>query len=150
MNATIQSGDERPASVRPYLCWILVLALGFYDLVYLREVIVSVLVVLEIDLKLFLLFDKIGFFLFGVCGLLVILLTEPYLRNGWKRRCLTVRFLRLIAIGFGCLSLFWAILMALPGLAARPTVADLAGASILSLCAAGALSRTLTSADQPS
>lgn len=152
MSTTIQLDDERGGSVRPYLCWILVLTLGFYDLVYLREVVVSGLVVLQTDAKLLLLIDKIGFFLFAVAGLLIILLTEPYLRNGWKQYCLLVRFLRLVTVGFASLTVFWAILMAMPGLAdaARPPVSSLILSTVLLILSSGLLARTGGNVDQPS
>ena len=145
MNSTVQLNEERSASVLPYICWLVVLGLGFWNLVYIREVAISILIVCEIDPKILLLLDKLGFFLFAVGGLLIILLSEPYLRNGWKQSCLTIRFLKCIVGGLAVLSVTWAILMALPGLAdaARPTVLDLAlSAGFLILCAA-LLSRRL-------
>jgi hypothetical protein len=122
MNPTIQLDEERPGSILPYVCWVVVLAVGFMDLVYVREVFVSMMVVIEMDKKLFLLVDKVGFFFFGVAGLLIILLTEPYLRIGWRKHLLEVRFWKILAVEFASLSVLWAIMLALPGLAdhARP------------------------------
>ncbi|HAA74186.1 TPA: hypothetical protein DCE37_03580 [Candidatus Latescibacteria bacterium] len=144
---TLQLEDERKGSVWPYLCWAVSLAIGFYDLVYVREVIVSVLIVSGIDSKLLLLVDKVGFFLFAASGLLVILLTEPYLRNGWKQRTLLARFSRLVALGFGVLTLSWAALMGLPGLAdhARPSVVELVSVSVLFAVTDAWHGRTLSS-----
>lgn len=122
MNSTIQLEDEKPWSALPYLCWAGVLVLGFYNLVYLREVAIAVLLVLDTDKNLFLLLDKIVLFFFAVVGLLVILLTEPYLRLGHRKGLLAARFLKILAVGFATQLVLWAILLALPGLseAARP------------------------------
>jgi hypothetical protein len=151
MNTTVQLNEKRTGWVPPMACWLLVLALGFYDLVYLRETVISALIVLEMDPKLLLLLDKVGFFFFAVLGLLIILLTEPYLRNGWKERCLLVRVLKLISICFACLSLVWAILMAMPGLAdeARPTLLDLTVAAALLTTSSLLLSRHQRANSEP-
>ena len=143
MNTTIQMNEERPGSIRPYVCWLFVLGLGFYDLVFLREVVISVLIVMGVDPKVLLLLDKVGFFFFGVLGLLIILLTEPYLRKGWQQRCLIRRLLILAVLGFGSLSVTWAMLMALPGLvdAARPSLLDLVTATALLTVSAVLFSR---------
>ena len=133
MNTTIQLENERSGSILPYACWVVFLALGFYNLVYAREVIVSILIVLEIDPKLFLVVDKVGFFFFGVIGLLIILLSEPYFRKGWQKELLGVRFTKVLALAFACLSVSWAVLLGLPGLAeeARPSIISLAAAAAL-------------------
>ena len=122
MNPTVQIEDQKPWSVLPYLCWVCALALGFYNLVYLREVAIAVLLVLETDKNLFLLLDKIVLFFFAVLGLLIILLTEPYFRAGYRKGLLAVRFLKVLSIGFAIELVLWAILLALPGLhdSARP------------------------------
>lgn len=124
MNPTIQLEEERRGSILPYICWVIVLAIGFLDLVYIREVFVSTMVVMEIDKKLLLLVDKVGFFFFGAAGLLIILLSEPYFRIGWRKRFLGVRFWKILAIEFASLSVLWSILLALPGLVeqARPSL----------------------------
>lgn len=133
MNTTIQLENERSGSILPYVCWVVFLALGFYNLVYAREVIVSILIVLEIDPKLFLVVDKVGFFFFGVIGLLIILLSEPYFRKGWRKGLLAVRFWKVVALAFACLSVSWAVLLGLPGLAeeAKPSIFRLAVAAAL-------------------
>ncbi len=120
--------------------------LGFYNLVYLREVMLSILILLGMGSKLLVLADKIGFFLFAVFGLLIILTTEPYLRNGWKQRRLSMRFWRLIAIGFGWLSITWSTLLGLPGLAedARPSIERLAVAALLLVSAATLYCRSIS------
>ncbi|MCH2664115.1 hypothetical protein MK139_07195 [bacterium] len=146
MSSTIQIEDGRSGSILPYLCWVVILVLGFYNLVYLREVVLSILIVLGMGSKLLVLADKIGFFLFAVFGLLIILTTEPYLRNGWKQRRLAMRFWRLIAIGFGWLSITWSTLLGLPGLAedARPSIERLAVAALLLVSAATLYCRSIS------
>ncbi len=131
MNPTIRLNGERGGSIVPYLCWVIVLAIGFYDLVYLREVMVSFLVVAGTDPKLLLLADKIGFFFFGVIGLLIILLTETYFRRGWHQRCLALRFWKVVAVQIAVVAVFWSALLGLPGLAddARPSLVRLAAIS---------------------
>ncbi len=139
MNTTIQFDEERSWSVRPYLCWVIVLGLGFYNLVYVREVLLSILVVFGTDTKLLLLVDKLGFFFFGVIGLLIILLTEPYFRIGWRKGRLAVRFWKVVALALACLSLLFSILLGLPGLSdeARPSIPMLAvAAALLAITAA--------------
>ncbi len=139
MYTTVQLDDERSGSWLPYVCWVIVLALGFYNLVYVREVFVSILVVSGIETKFLLLVDKVGFFFFGVIGLLIILLSEPYFRNGWRKGLLAVRFWKIVALALACLSISWSILLGLPGLAeeARPSISRLtAVAALLTITAA--------------
>jgi hypothetical protein len=124
MNPTVQLEDEKPGSVLPYLCWAGALVLGFYNLVYFREVAIAGLLVLELDKKLFLLLDKTILFFFAAIGLLVILLTEPYFRMGYRKGVLAARFLRVLSFGFAAQVILWAILLALPGLSdgVRPSL----------------------------
>jgi hypothetical protein len=124
MNSTIQMEEERSGSIVPYICWVIVLVFGFYDLVYVREVFISMMVVVGIGSKILNLVDKVGFFFFAASGLLIILLTEPYFRIGWRKRLLQFRFWKIVSIELASLSVLWAILLALPGLAeqARPAL----------------------------
>ena len=150
MNPTIQLDEERRGSILSYICWVIVLAIGFLDLVYIREVFVSTMVVMEIDKKLLLLVDKVGFFFFGAVGLLIILLTEPYFRIGWRKRLLGVRFWKILAIEFASLSVLWSILLVLPGLVepARPPLGQfsfLAGLLVVSAALFFRASRKFTS-----
>ena len=150
MNPTIQLDEERRGSILSYICWVIVLAIGFLDLVYIREVFVSTMVVMEIDKKLLLLVDKIGFFFFGAAGLLIILLTEPYFRLGWRKRLLGVRFWKILAIEFASLSVLWSTLLALPGLVeqAKPPLGQfsfLAGLLVVSAALFFRASRKFTS-----
>jgi len=143
MNTTVQFENEKPASVWPYVLWLPILALGFYNLVYLREVAISILIVAGMETKLMMLADKVGFFFFGVLGLLLILLTEPYLRNGWKQGQFMNRFFKLTTLFFALLSILWATLMVLPGLAdeARPTIGALAFTALCLVVSAGLFQR---------
>lgn len=137
MNSTVRLEDEKPFSVVPYVCWVGTLALGFYNLVYAREVVISLFVVAGVDPKILLLVDKVGFFLFAVVGLLIILLTEPYFRKGWQQGRLGERVLRVVAVGCAWLSVSFAVLLGLPGLAeaARPSIGILAASAAgLTIC----------------
>ena len=92
------------------------MAVGFACLVYIREAVLGVAAVSEASRNFVILLDKVGFFFFGVAGLLVILITEPYYRLGLQKRCLAERFAlisgaELLVLG-GC-GIF---LHALPGL----------------------------------
>lgn len=101
-----------------YLLWTVTLILGFYILVATREVGLALLAVAEMDLKLVALMDKIGFFLFGLAGLALIILTEAYYRNGIVTQRLRERFALVTGIEELLLFLCHGMLMLIPGLSA--------------------------------
>ena len=75
-----------------YVFWVISMALGFLDLVAARELGLDLVAVAGVDLKLVSLIDKAGFFLFGVAGLVIIILTEVYYRKGIVHQRLVERF----------------------------------------------------------
>ena len=74
-----------------YVCWLLAMVLGFLFLVSGRELLLTVLAIQQVDLKVVGLIDKLVFFVMGVIGLCVIVLSEGYLRAGAKKAQLIER-----------------------------------------------------------
>ena len=74
-----------------YVCWLLAMVLGFLFLVSGRELLLAVLAIQQVDLKVVGLIDKLVFFVMGVIGLCVIVLSEGYLRAGAKKAQLIER-----------------------------------------------------------
>jgi hypothetical protein len=68
-----------------YMCWVLAMVLGFLALVSGRELLLTVLAVQQVDLKVVGLIDKLVFFVMGVIGLCIVVLSEGYLRTGAKK-----------------------------------------------------------------
>lgn len=128
--------DKGPRSIYialGYLCWILAMVLGFLILVSARELGLAVVAIQEVDIKLVALIDKIGFFAFGVVGLVIIILTEGYFRTGVLRGILAERVSEVLGIGLLSLCVLDAVRLVLPGLIdrARPGVAQTALSLIL-------------------
>lgn len=118
--------EERKLNLLHYvgylLCWVMAMVLGFWDLVTIREVALGLLAVGEVDVKLAALVDKIGFFFFGVIGLVIFTLSEAYYRAGLHKGILLVRFGLVTGIELLALFVCEGILLMLPGLSegARP------------------------------
>jgi len=74
-----------------YVCWLLAMVLGFLFLVSGRELLLTVLAVQQVDLKVVGLIDKLVFFVMGVIGLCIIVLSEGYLRAGAQKAQLIER-----------------------------------------------------------
>ena len=105
-----------------YVFWVISMVLGFLDLVAARELGLALLAVAGTDLKLALLMDKVGFFLFGVAGLVIIILSESYYRRGIAHRRLVERFGLMTGVELLFLFLCDGGVLLVPGLArgARP------------------------------
>ena len=118
--------EERKLNLLHYvgylLCWVIAMVLGFLDLVTVREVALGLLAVGEVDVKLAVLVDKIGFFFFSVFGLVILTLSEAYYRTGLHKGILSVRFGLITGIELLTLFVCDGILLMLPGLSegARP------------------------------
>jgi len=74
-----------------YMCWLLAMVVGFLALVSGRELLLMLLAVQQVDLKVVGLLDKLVFFVMGVIGLCIIVLSEGYLRTGAYKARLTER-----------------------------------------------------------
>ena len=107
-----------------YACWILAMVLGFLALVSGRELVLTILAVQQVDLKLVGLADKVVFFFMGVVGLVIIVLSEGYFRNGVKRSSLTGRIGLVFGLELVVLFLFDVGRLLVPDVAAaaRPDV----------------------------
>ena len=105
-----------------FISWLIAMALGFLDLVSVRELGLSALALAKVDFKVVALLDKLGFFVFGVVGLVVILLTESYFRNGVRSGLLLERVGLVFGVQLLCLFLFDGGRVLMPGIteAARP------------------------------
>ncbi len=106
MGETVQADASRRAKAGALLLWCVTMVLGFVNLVMLREVGLAAIALVGATAPVAALADKIGFFLFGVCGLAIIILSEAYYRKGVEkgalaRRFLTVSVWQLLAIA-GC------------------------------------------------
>ncbi|MCZ6636411.1 MAG: hypothetical protein O7G87_23675 [bacterium] len=118
--------EERKLNLLNYvgylICWVIAMGLGFLDLVSIREVALGLLAVGEVNVKLAALVDKIGFFFFGVIGLVILILSEAYYRVGLHKGILLVRFGLVTGIELLTLFVCDGILLMLPGLSegARP------------------------------
>lgn len=76
-----------------YIFWIISMYLGYHDLEALRALGGLILgQVLGTDLKVLMLIDKIGIFLFGAVGLVIIVFTEAYYSKGIVSKNLFERF----------------------------------------------------------
>lgn len=69
------------------------MVLGFYDLVSLRDVGMSLFALVGASMRLAALVDKVGFFFFGVLGMVIVVVSEAYYRKGARSGCLMERFL---------------------------------------------------------
>jgi len=107
-----------------FFCWLIAMVLGFLDLVSVRELILSVFALIDLDLKVVGLLDKLGFFGFGVIGLTVIILTEGYFRSGVSSGNLFERVCLIFGVQLLCLFVFEGGRLVIPGIVdvARPSI----------------------------
>ena len=117
MGETVQANASRKAVVCALLLWVVTIVLGFLNLVALREVGLAALALAGATARFASLVDKLIFFLFGVAGLAIIILSEAYYRTGAETGRLTVRFLTVSAWQLIVIAACGLILRWVPGLA---------------------------------
>jgi len=104
------------------VCWVIAMVLAFLDLVSARELGLAILAVSGVNIKVMALIDKVGFFGFGVVGLIVIILSEGYFRTGVNKGQLSERIGLVFGIELLCLFVFDGGQLLMPGIidSARP------------------------------
>ena len=98
-------------------CWVVTMGVGFLNLVLFREVGLAAIAIAGGAPQLAALLDKVIFFLFGVGGLAIIILSEAAYRKGAEAGRLVLRFTTVSTLQFLAIALCSLILRTTPGLA---------------------------------